>query len=218
MQRLNVLNKQFNQDNSVTSAEKVHFEDKTYPEVIDHHPAQPVKGHDLKWNGWGYKDSGFEYDSQIQQARVKGNRYMFGGRALPTLVTYFAGVLDLNPEYTSPSQQDVEIDPPNINKLFVEELGTQNFSRRSFEKWERINHSHGADLESLWQLRNSKLDKCVDMVIYPYNNEHCEEIVKMASKHNVMLVPMGGGTNVTKALTLPKDEKRMVVSVDMHRM
>ena len=56
------------------------------------------------------------------------------------------------------------------------------------------------------------------MVIYPYNNEHCEEIVKIASKHNVMLVPMGGGTNVTKALTLPKDEKRMIVSVDMHRM
>ena len=56
------------------------------------------------------------------------------------------------------------------------------------------------------------------MVIYPYNNEHCEAIVKMAAKHNVMLVPMGGGTNVTKALTLPKDEKRMVVSVDMHRM
>ena len=104
MQRLNVLNKQFNQDNSVTSAEKIHFEDKTYPEVIDHHPAQPVKGRDLKWNGWGYKDSGFEYDPQIQQARVKGNRYMFGGRALPTLVSYFAGVLDLNPDHTSPSQ------------------------------------------------------------------------------------------------------------------
>ena len=33
-----------------------------------------------------------------------------------------------------------------------------------------------------------------------------------------MIVPFGGGTNVTKALTLPKDEKRMIVSVDMERM
>lgn len=35
-----------------------------------------------------------------------------------------------------------------------------------------------------------------------------------------MIVPMGGGTNVTKALTLPpKDvERRMIVSVDMERM
>ena len=33
-----------------------------------------------------------------------------------------------------------------------------------------------------------------------------------------MLVPFGGGTNVTKALTLPIEEKRMIVSVDMERM
>jgi len=33
-----------------------------------------------------------------------------------------------------------------------------------------------------------------------------------------MLVPFGGGTNVTKALSIPVSEKRMVVSVDMERM
>ena len=55
-------------------------------------------------------------------------------------------------------------------------------------------------------------------MIYPYSTEHCETIVKLAVKHNVMIVPFGGGTNVTKALTLPKEEKRMIVSVDMERM
>ena len=33
-----------------------------------------------------------------------------------------------------------------------------------------------------------------------------------------MLVPFGGGTNVTKALCLPLDDKRMICSVDMERM
>ena len=33
-----------------------------------------------------------------------------------------------------------------------------------------------------------------------------------------MLVPYGGGTNVTNALVLPDSEKRMIVSVDMARM
>lgn len=33
-----------------------------------------------------------------------------------------------------------------------------------------------------------------------------------------MIVPFGGGTNVTKALEIPTDEKRMIVSVDMERM
>ena len=178
----------------------------------------PVKQDYFKWNGWGFKDSGFEYDKQIGSARVMGNRYMFGGSPLPALVPYFAGTLELSPEHTSYGQKDIEIDPPNINKLFVEELGEQNFSRRSFEKWERVMHSHGADLEAMYQLRNSRLDKYIDMVVYPYTQEHCEILVKLAAKHNVMLVPMGGGTNVTKALTIPKNEQRMTVSVDMERM
>ena len=83
MQRLNVLNKQFNQDNTIISTEKIHFEDQSYPEVIDHHPAQPIKQQYFKWNGWGYKDSGFEYDKEIGHAKVMGTRYMFGGKALP---------------------------------------------------------------------------------------------------------------------------------------
>ena len=33
-----------------------------------------------------------------------------------------------------------------------------------------------------------------------------------------MLVPYGGGTNVTMSLRLTKEEKRMICSVDMGRM
>jgi alkyldihydroxyacetonephosphate synthase len=40
----------------------------------------------------------------------------------------------------------------------------------------------------------------------------------MAIKHNVMLVPYGGGTNVTQALMIDATEKRMIVSIDMARM
>ena len=43
-------------------------------------------------------------------------------------------------------------------------------------------------------------------------------IVHLANKHDVALVPFGGGTNVTHALLLNHYEKRMIVSVDMTRM
>ena len=43
-------------------------------------------------------------------------------------------------------------------------------------------------------------------------------MVKLAVKHEVMLVPFGGGTNVTHSLMIYPSEKRMVVSVDMSRM
>jgi len=67
-------------------------------------------------------------------------------------------------------------------------------------------------------LRHGSLERHVDMVIYPLTTEHCERLVTLANKHNVMLVPYGGGTNVTWALMLPLEEKRMVVSVCMARM
>jgi alkyldihydroxyacetonephosphate synthase len=45
-----------------------------------------------------------------------------------------------------------------------------------------------------------------------------QNIVSLAVKHNVVLVPYGGGTNVTKSLQLDTDETRMIVSVDTSRM
>lgn len=42
--------------------------------------------------------------------------------------------------------------------------------------------------------------------------------MKLANKHNVVLIPYGGGTNVTNSLQLSEKEKRMIVSVDMMRM
>lgn len=40
----------------------------------------------------------------------------------------------------------------------------------------------------------------------------------MANKHDVVLIPFGGGTNVTNSLMIPTNEKRMIVSVDMSRL
>lgn len=110
------------------------------------------------------------------------------------------------------------IEPPVVNHDFIAELGVTNVSRRSFMQWERINHSHGATYQEILTLMNGKFERSVDMVIYPGSTEDVESLVVLANKHNVVLVPFGGGTNVTQALMIPVEEKRMVVSVDMSRM
>jgi len=56
------------------------------------------------------------------------------------------------------------------------------------------------------------------VVIFPLSTEVCEKIVKLANKYDVVIVPYGGGTNVTSALSLDVNEKRMIVSLDMTRM
>ncbi len=37
-------------------------------------------------------------------------------------------------------------------------------------------------------------------------------------KHDVVIIPYGGGTNVTQALMCNPDEKRMIISADVTRM
>ena len=108
-------------------------------------------------------------------------------------------------------------DAPNLNDDFLTELG-DNYSRISFEPKERLMHSHGHTLQEIWALRYNKLGSYVDVVIYPRTQEHVEKIVTLANDYDVVIIPYGGGTNVTNALSVNGEEQRMVVSLDMTRM
>jgi len=143
---------------------------------------------------------------------------MFGGELLPGLLPYIENAMNVDLSKEATYQENMEIAPPIINHDFLEELGTANISRRSFMQWERVGHSHGATFKEVAILMSGKFSRCADCVIYPSKHEDVETLVKVALKHNVMLVPYGGGTNVTDALELPHEEKRMIVSVDMSRM
>jgi len=65
----------------------------------------------------------------------------------------------------------MEIHAPHFNHGFLEELKETDFERRSFMKWERIMHSHGASLEEIHLLRHGTFPRCVDVVIYPGSHE-----------------------------------------------
>ena len=83
-------------------------------------------------------------------------------------------------------------------------------------------HSHGASLREVWNLRYNRFDRYVDCVLYPSEHDHVVKIVELAKTYGVMVVPYGGGTNVTQALYLQRDSEtgntKMIVSLDMHRM
>lgn len=70
----------------------------------------------------------------------------------------------------------------------------------------------------MFALRYGQFERTVDVVVYISAHEQAEALVKAAVAHNVVLIPYGGGTNVTQALLPLKDETRMIVSVDMSRM
>lgn len=55
-------------------------------------------------------------------------------------------------------------------------------------------------------------------MIYPGSHANVEVIVKAANEHKVVIIPFGGGTTVTNALTCNIEEKRTIVSLDMREM
>lgn len=88
----------------------------------------------------------------------------------------------------------------------------------SFDAQERLHRAHGHTLQEIFALRQGMLRRVPDAVAWPECHEHVERIVALAQKHNVCLIPYGGGTSVSQALLCPENEKRMIVSLDMKSM
>ena len=107
-----------------------------------------------------------------------------------------------------------------INQDFVNDIKSFfNNDQISFSDEERVLHSHGQNSpDEVFKVLYDKLEKFTDIVVYVENEEDVINLIEKAKKHNVCLVPYGGGTNVTNALQLPENEERMIVSVDTRRL
>jgi hypothetical protein len=143
------------------------------PEFIDFNASKGIKLDYWNKQGYGYADSGFVLTEDKKNVMIKGNRYMYGGEVLPAFLPWIVENMQADPNVNEKVQEDMEIHAPNINMAFLEELGTENFSRRSFMKWERIMHSHGCSMREVDWIRRGVIPRCVDMVFYPSTDEHC---------------------------------------------
>jgi alkyldihydroxyacetonephosphate synthase len=57
-----------------------------------------------------------------------------------------------------------------------------------------------------------------DIVLWPKSHNDVEYIVKTANDLNVVLIPYGGGTNVSCSVNCPEGETRTIVSLDTTQM
>ena len=59
---------------------------------------------------------------------------------------------------------------------------------------------------------------CVPLFEHTECHSHVEQLMSLAVKHNVAIIPFGGGTNVTGAVECSPSEQRMIVSLDSSQM
>jgi hypothetical protein len=75
-----------------------------------------------------------------------GNRYLFSEQWMPNFKDWAVNYAHIDLSKKTEKQKDMEVHAPYFNHEFLAELGEKGFQRRSFLKWERIMHSHGATL------------------------------------------------------------------------
>ena len=177
---------------------------------------------DINWgHKWGFKDSGFVINND-KSVTFAGNRYPICGKRLTRFVPFVEEMLgvEFKIEPKVKEQTTKHIEPTKINEGFLKELSsTFNEDRYTMEDNERILHSHGQhSTDEVYKVLYGKLEHFTDLVFYVESEQETIQLVEMAKKHDVCLIPYGGGTNVTNALRPPKEETRMVVTVDTRRM
>lgn len=174
----------------------------------------------LKWNGWGYSDTQFKIDENGQVA-FTGSRYKLSGLVLPLLRPWMVEAMGIDVNQNSFSVESVDLKTlpsPILNDAFCEDMHASNIEL-SQKPIDRLVRSHGHTCDELFDLRRGKFSKRLpDVVVFPRKHEDVVKIVGSATLNNVCLIPIGGGTCVTWALTCPENETRCIVMVDTTQM
>lgn len=109
---------------------------------------------------------------------------------------------------------------PIINEAFIADIQRELKSNQLKQDAEsRLTHIVGKNYRDLWRIRKGMIVRAPDALILPESHDDCVKLMNAAVKHNVVIIPYGGGTNVVGAIEpSPFETRRMVVSVDMRRM
>jgi alkyldihydroxyacetonephosphate synthase len=170
---------------------------------------------------WGFRDTTFAVDA-TGAITVTGTRYPgLSGETLPELLPWFRKVvgIDFSLEPAPAGEPEPYVPAPREAAEFLEALGSiLNPDQVVTEPGVRLRHGHGHTVAEIEAIRGEGLPRVPDYVLFPATEEEVIGIVKAASRTGVVLIPYGGGTNVTEALRCLPYEERAIVSVDMSRM
>lgn len=173
----------------------------------------------LKWNGWGYSDSKFilNKDGQVE---FTGDRYRLSGQVMPQLRDWMMATVGISLDHKTPAQPPLtakDINAPKRNEEFISDLRKTSIPLTD-DCQDRLFRAHGHTLHEIFVLREGMFNRIPDLVVWPQCHDDVVKITALCCKHNVVIIPFGGGTSVSGALECPAEERRMIVSLDTSQM
>src|SRR5580658_799718 len=157
----------------------------------------------MKWWGWGEEEVGFD------------------SRAHPGLWPYAKSVLDV--EEDEVDAQPVPLEAVQLREAirhdgFLADLRSGMRADQIFDsRRERVIHAYGKGFRDLFRMRRGMAEGAPDLVLYPESENEVLITLRAAARHDVVIIPFGGGSNIAGCLER-SEGRRMVVSLDMRRM
>jgi hypothetical protein len=94
-----------------------------YDEVTDLQPHFKNKLDYFNKQGWGYQDSSFVLDKEVNMVKFTGNKYLYSGQYLPDFYKWIKENVGINFDEPKPKQDDMEIDAPkNVCHPFLQAI------------------------------------------------------------------------------------------------
>ncbi|HLS24396.1 MAG TPA: FAD-binding oxidoreductase [Beutenbergiaceae bacterium] len=157
-----------------------------------------------KWWGWGVEGVAFNPDDKPDFAPFVWEKVG----------------LDLSqPAASVPAFEDLDVPASKLPKQLGQKLrGIVGDHHVNTTDKDRVVHTYGKGLRDLVLIRAGQLPRLPDVVVYPANEDEVQGIVDAAVAANAVLIPFGGGSNISGSLTPPAQESRPIISLDMGRM
>jgi len=158
----------------------------------------------MKWWGWGDEEIAFTHEDK------------------PELGPFIERFIDVRVDHLASRPVGLdELDvpepalAPDLRAALEAAVGAAHVSADALD---RVVHARGKSLRDLVRHRAGDVGRLPDVVVRPGAEPELEAIMRAAIDADAVLIPFGGGTNISGSLEAPADEDRTIVSVDMARM
>ena len=88
----------------------------------------------------------------------------------------------------------------------------------STDPLDRVVHARGKSLRDLVRQRRGELGRLPDAVVRPGSEDDVAAVLGAALDADAVVIPFGGGSNISGSLEAPGGERRSVISVDLGRL
>jgi alkyldihydroxyacetonephosphate synthase len=158
----------------------------------------------MKWSGWGDEGTSFTH---VDKPRLR-----------PFILRHLE--LDIAHATSTPVGFDeLAVGLPSLPAALRDALeravGADHVSTDALD---RVVHARGKSLRDLVRQRRGELGRLPDVVVRPGSEADVVAVLKAALEADAVVIPFGGGSNISGSLEAPGGEPRSVISVDLGRL